>query len=73
VQSFVTATGPADEGSVFTLFGSQTHALKQPDPVARRYVIYADTLDGLYGDRVAVTGSGFSLFRRARRTETTVC
>ncbi|RKT45439.1 intermembrane transport protein PqiB [Thiocapsa rosea] len=47
VPSFVTATGPAGEGSVFTLFGSQTNALKQPDPVARRYVIYTDTLDGL--------------------------
>lgn len=47
VPSFLSATGPAEEDAVFTLFGSQASALKQPDPVARRYVIYADTLDGL--------------------------
>jgi paraquat-inducible protein B len=47
VPSFLSATGPAEENAVFTLFGSQASALKQPDPVARRYIIYADTLDGL--------------------------
>lgn len=47
VPSFLSATGPAEEDAVFTLFGNQASALKQPDPVARRYVIYADTLDGL--------------------------
>jgi paraquat-inducible protein B len=47
VPSFLSATGPAEENAVFTLFGSQAIALKQPDPVARRYVIYADSLDGL--------------------------
>lgn len=47
VPGFVTPTGPAAEGAVFTLFGNQASALRQPDPVARRYVIYADTLDGL--------------------------
>jgi paraquat-inducible protein B len=47
VPSFVRATEPAAEDTVFTLFGDQASALRQPDPVARRYVIYADTLDGL--------------------------
>jgi paraquat-inducible protein B len=47
VPSFLSAAGPAEEDAVFTLFGSQASALKQPDPVARRYVIYADSLDGL--------------------------
>lgn len=47
VPSFLSAAGPAEEDAVFTLFGSQASALKQPDPVARRYVIYTDSLDGL--------------------------
>ena len=47
VPSFLSAADPAEEDAVFTLFGSQASALKQPDPVARRYVIYTDSLDGL--------------------------
>ena len=47
VPSFLSAADPAEEDAVFTLFGNQASALKQPDPVARRYVIYTDSLDGL--------------------------
>lgn len=46
VPSFETATGPADENAVFTLFRDQASALKQPDAVARRYVLYVDSLEG---------------------------
>ena len=47
VPSFLSAADPAEEDAVFTLFGNQASALKQPGPVARRYVIYTDSLDGL--------------------------
>lgn len=47
VPSFLTASAPATEDSVFPLYRNQASALKQPDPVARRYVIYADSLQGL--------------------------
>ncbi len=39
---------PAAANSVFTLFSDQATAMKQPDPIARRYVIYfTETLRGL--------------------------
>ena len=57
VPSFLSAADPAEEDAVFTLFGNQASALKQPDPVARRYVIYTDSLDGLQvGAPVKVLG-----------------
>jgi paraquat-inducible protein B len=46
VPSFALMTQPAEENAVFTLFRDQTSAMRQPDPVARRYVIYADSLQG---------------------------
>lgn len=45
--SFASAAEPAREDAEFTLFADQASAMKQPDPVARRYVIYADSLQGL--------------------------
>lgn len=47
VPSFASATGPVQEDAVFNLFRNQASAMKQPDPVARRYLIYADSLQGL--------------------------
>jgi paraquat-inducible protein B len=47
MPSFASATVPAEENAVFTLFRDRASAMKQPDPVARRYVIYADSLQGL--------------------------
>ena len=47
VPTFASPSGPADEDAVFTLFHNQTSAMKQPDPIARRYVVYTDSLQGL--------------------------
>ncbi|HYN79499.1 MAG TPA: MlaD family protein [Lamprocystis sp. (in: g-proteobacteria)] len=45
--AFATAGGPAPENSVFTLYGTRTTAMRQPDPIARRYVIYPESAAGL--------------------------
>jgi paraquat-inducible protein B len=47
VPTFASPSEPAEENAVFTLFHNQASAMKQPDPIARRYVIYADSLQGL--------------------------
>ena len=45
--AFATPDEPAPENAVFTLYPDQTTAMKQPDPVSRRYVLYTDSLQGL--------------------------
>jgi len=45
--SFESTSGPAEENAVFTLFRDEASATKQPDPIARRYVIYTDSLQGI--------------------------
>jgi len=47
VPSFASPSEPAEENAVFTLFRNQASAMKQPDPIARRYVVYTDSLEGL--------------------------
>jgi paraquat-inducible protein B len=37
---FLPAAGPAAESAVFTLYANRTLAMKQPDPVERRYVLH---------------------------------
>ncbi len=45
--TFATAEGPAAENAVFTLYSDQATAMKQPDPVSRRYVLYTESAQGL--------------------------
>ncbi len=45
--AFATAREPAPENAVFTLYRSSTMALRQPDPIARRYLLYPESAQGL--------------------------
>jgi paraquat-inducible protein B len=45
--AFATAGEPARENAVFTLYGSRATAMRQPDPIARRYLIYPESAAGL--------------------------
>ncbi|WP_373510136.1 intermembrane transport protein PqiB [Thiocapsa sp.] len=47
IPSFASTQAPAAEGAVFPLYRDQASAMKQPDPVARRYVLYTDSMQGL--------------------------
>jgi paraquat-inducible protein B len=47
IPSFVSAQAPSAEGAVFPLYPDQASAMKQPDPVAHRYVLYTDSMQGL--------------------------
>jgi paraquat-inducible protein B len=40
--AFVSTTEPAPANTVFTLYGDQRTAMKQPDPLSHRYVLYFD-------------------------------
>lgn len=44
---FLPPAGPAPENTAFVLFPDRPTAMKQPDPVARRYLIYPDSAQGL--------------------------
>jgi paraquat-inducible protein B len=68
---FAPVTEPAAADAVFTLFGDQTTAMKQPDTIAQRYVLYFNeslrglsvgapvTLLGLPGGEVTDVGLDF--------------
>ncbi|WP_295385598.1 MlaD family protein [uncultured Thiodictyon sp.] len=45
--AFATGGEPASENAVFTLYGSRAAAMRQPDPVARRYLLYPESAAGL--------------------------
>jgi paraquat-inducible protein B len=45
--AFATAQEPAPENAVFTLYDSSATALRQPDPIARRYLLYPESAQGL--------------------------
>ena len=45
--TFATAQGPAAENAVFTLYPDRATAMKQPDHVSRRHVLYTGSAEGL--------------------------
>jgi paraquat-inducible protein B len=47
IPSFESAQPPADEGAAFILYKDQASAMKQPDPIARRYILYTESMQGL--------------------------
>jgi paraquat-inducible protein B len=47
LPSFASTEAPSAEGATFTLYKDQTSAMKQPDPVARRFILYTDSMQGL--------------------------